>query len=40
MAKSNRHRLSWDGAQKLVTLLLSTAELGVQLIDILSHIHG
>lgn len=32
--------LSWDGAQKLVTLLLSGAELAVQLIDVISHIHG
>ena len=38
-----KHRgmgLSWDGAQKLVTLLLSGAELAVQLIDVISHIHG
>ena len=38
-----KHRgdgLSWDGAQKLVMLLLSTAELAVQLIDVISHIHG
>lgn len=38
-----KHRgmgLSWDGAQKLVTLLLSGTELAVQLIDVISHIHG
>lgn len=40
MARSNRPRLSWDGAQKLVTLLLGTTELAVQLIDAISHIHG
>jgi hypothetical protein len=30
---------SWDGAQKLVTLLLSGAELAVQVIDVISHLH-
>lgn len=32
--------LSLDSAQKLVTLLLSGSELVVQLIDVISHIHG
>jgi hypothetical protein len=38
-----KHRgegLSWDGVQKLATLLLSAAELAVQVIDAISHIHG
>ena len=39
MAGNHRHRLSWDNAQKLAALLLSTAELAVQLIDAISHIH-
>ena len=38
MARGHRHRLSWDGVQKLVTLLLSTAELAVQVIDAISRI--
>jgi hypothetical protein len=33
-----RHHLSWDNAQKLVTLLLSTAELAVRVIDAISRI--
>jgi hypothetical protein len=38
MARGHRHRLSWDSAQKLVTLLLSTAELVAQVIDAISRI--
>jgi hypothetical protein len=38
VAKGRRHRLSWDGAEKLVRLLLSTAELAVQVIDAISRI--
>ena len=34
-----RKNLSLDSAQKLVMLLLSAAELGVQLIDAISHVH-
>ena len=40
MARRNRLRLSWDGAQKVVTLLLSTTELAVQVIDVISRIHN
>ena len=39
MSRNRRHRLSWDDAQKLAALLLSSAELAVQLIDAISHIH-
>ncbi len=39
MSRNRRHCLSWDDAQKLAALLLSTAELAVQLIDAISHIH-
>jgi hypothetical protein len=38
-----KHRgksLSLDSVQKVVTLLLSGTELAVQLIDVISHIHG
>jgi hypothetical protein len=38
MARSTRNRLNWDGAQKFVKLLLSMAELAVQLIDAISRI--
>jgi hypothetical protein len=41
MGKKHRGKgMSWDDAQKVVTLLLSGAELAVQLIDAISHIHG
>jgi len=39
VSRRNRKNLSVDSAQKLVTLLLSAAELGVQLIDAITHIH-
>jgi hypothetical protein len=39
MAGRNRHRLSADSVQKIVTLLLSGTELVVQLIDVISHVH-
>ena len=38
VARRNRHCLSWDGAEKLVRLLVSAADLVVRLIDELSHI--
>ena len=39
MARRNRLRLSCDSAQKVVTLLLSGAELAVQVLDAISRIH-
>ena len=38
MTNRRRLHLSWDGAQKLVTLLLSGAELAVQLADVFSRV--
>jgi len=38
MARRGRHCLSADSVQKIVTLVLSGSELGIQLIEIIWHV--